>query len=196
MFSGNKIHVSVLEPANDVSVTSPSMSVNVSEDLTYTGTDLQSTDISSFSATQVTTDRPQAGDGKHHACIQQLPFTIGMSISGKCETISEDHIDTDTDHQSTVSLSMTAAHNPIVSKLLCGVEQHVCELDSSDVSVASPSMSVSVPEDFIYTDTNDQSPVVHSLPIQPAHNRSSKKRKRYSKGLARGWGNSKKDTSS
>ena len=164
--------------------------------LTLHGTDFQSTDLTSVSTTQVTTDRPQAGDGVHHACIQQFSLTVCMPSSGKYETFSEDHIDTDTDHQSTVSLSMTAAHDPIVSKLLCGVEQHVYELDSSDVSVASPSMSVSVPEDFIYTDTNDRYPVVPSLPIQPAHNRSSKKRKRYSKGLARGWGNSKKDTSS
>ena len=48
------------------------MSVNVPEDFTYTGTDLQSTDISSFSATQVLTDRIQAGDGKQHVCVQQL----------------------------------------------------------------------------------------------------------------------------
>ena len=68
MFSGNKIHVSVLESANDVSVTSSSMSVNVPEDFLYTGTDLQSTDISSFCATQVISDRIQAGDGKQHVC--------------------------------------------------------------------------------------------------------------------------------
>ena len=82
---------------------------------------------------------------------------------------------------------MTVAHDLIASNLLCGVEQHVYELDSSDVSVASPSMSVSVPEDFIYTDTNDQSPVVSSLPIQPAHNQPSKKRKRGKKGGTRNF---------
>ena len=81
---------------------------------------------------------------------------------------------------------MTVAHDSIATNLLSGVEQHVDELDSSDVSVASPSMSVSVPDDFIYTDTDDQSPVVPSLPTQPAHNQPSKKRKRYSKGNQRG----------
>ena len=180
MFSGNKIHVSVLEPASDVSVTSSSMSVNVPEVSTYTGTDFQSIDLTSSSTTQVTTDRPQAGDGMHHACIQHYFLHLYFS-SGKCETISEDHIDTDTDHQSSVSPSMTVAHDPIASNLLCGVEQHVYELDSSDVSVASPSMSVSVPEDFIYTDTNDQSTVVPALPIPPAHTQPFKRRKRGSR---------------
>ena len=70
MFSGNKLHISVLEPPNDVSVASPSMSVNVPEDFTYIGTDFQSTDITSISATQVTIDRIQAGDGKQHVCGQ------------------------------------------------------------------------------------------------------------------------------
>jgi hypothetical protein len=106
--------------------------------------------------------------------------------SGKCETISEDHIDTDTDHQPSVSPSMTVSHDPIASNLLCGVEQHVCQLDSSDVSVASSSMSKNVPEVCIDTDTNNQSPVVSSLPIQPVHRQSSKKRKRSSKGIQRG----------
>jgi hypothetical protein len=91
---------------------------------------------------------------------------------------------------------MAVAHDHIASNLPCGVEQHVYDSDHSDVSVASSSVSVSVPEDFIYTDTNDQSTVVPALPIPPAHNQTSKKRKRYSKGHARGWGNPKKDTSS
>ena len=72
MFSGNKIHVRVLEPASDVSVTSSSMSVMVPEDFTYTGTDFQSIDLTSSSITQVTTDRPQAGDGMHHPCTKQF----------------------------------------------------------------------------------------------------------------------------
>ena len=75
MFSGNKIHVSVLESASDVSVTSSSMCVNVPEDFTYTGTDIQSIDLTSSSTTQVTTDRPQAGDGMHHACTQHISYT-------------------------------------------------------------------------------------------------------------------------
>ena len=195
MFRGNKIHVRVLEPANDVSVTSSSMSVNVPEVSTYTGTDFQPIDLTSSAITQVTTDRPQAGDGMHHACIQHYFLHLYFS-SGKCETISEDHIDTVTDHQSSVSPSMAVAHDHIASNLPCGVEQHVYESDCSDVSMASSSVSVSVPEDFIYTDTNDQSTVVPALLIPPAHNQTSRKRKRYSKGLARGWGNPQKDTSS
>jgi hypothetical protein len=62
---------------------------------------------------------------------------------------------------------MAVAHDHIASNLPCGVEQHVYDSDHSDVSVASSSMSVSVPEDFIYTDTNDQSTVVSALPIHP-----------------------------
>ena len=89
-------------------------------------------------------------------------------------------------HQPSVSPSMTVAHDHIASNLPCGVKQHVYDSDHSDVSVASSSVSVSVPEDFIFTDTNDQSTVVPSLPIQPAHNQPTKKRKRYSKGKQRG----------
>ena len=168
MFSGNKIHVSVLEPASDVSVTSSSMSVMVPEDFTYTGTDIRSIDLTSSSITQVTTDKPQAGDGK-------------------CETIPEVHIDSVTDHQSSVSPSMTVAHDHIASNLLSGVEQHVYDSDYSDVSVASSSMSVSVPEDFIYTDTNDQSTVVPALPIPPAHTQPFKRRRRGKKGGTRNF---------
>jgi hypothetical protein len=74
---------------------------------------------------------------------------------------------------------MAVAHDHIASNLPCGVEQHVCDSDHSDVSVASSSVSVSVPEDFIYTDTNDQSTVVPALPIQlPVR----KKKKRSSRG--------------
>ena len=83
MFRGNKIHVRVLEPANDVSVTSSSMSVNVPEVSTYTGTDFQSIDLTSSATTQVTTDRPQAGDGMHHVCIQHslLQFVCFLQVS-------------------------------------------------------------------------------------------------------------------
>ena len=81
---------------------------------------------------------------------------------------------------------MTVAHDPIASNLLSGVEQHVYESDCSDVSVASSSVSVSIPEDFTFTDTNDQSTVVPALPIPPAHKQPTKKRKRYSKGKQRG----------
>ena len=49
MFRGNKIHVRVLEPANGVSVTSSSMSVNVPEVSSFTGTDFQSIDLTSSS---------------------------------------------------------------------------------------------------------------------------------------------------
>jgi hypothetical protein len=185
MFRGNKIHVRVLEPANDVSVTSSSMSVNVPEVSTYTGTDFQSIDLTSSATTQVTTDRPQAGDGMHHACIQHYVLHLYVS-SGKCETISEVLIDTDTDHQSSVSPSMTVAHDHIASNLPCGVEQHVYESDCSDVSVASSSVSVSVPEDFTYTDTNDQSTVVPTNSVLPALAQVSKKRKRTAKGTKRG----------
>ena len=76
MFRGNKIHVRVLDPANDVSVTSSSMSVNAPEVSTYTGTDFQSIDLTSFSTTQVSTNRSQAGDGMHHACSQQFSITV------------------------------------------------------------------------------------------------------------------------
>jgi hypothetical protein len=169
-----------LEPASDVSVTSSSMSVNVPGDFTYTGTDIQSIDLTSSATTQVTIDRPQAGDGMHHACTQHYLLHLYVS-SGKCESISEVLIDTDTDHQSSVSPSMTVAHDHIACKLPCGVEQHVYESDCSDVSVASSSVSVSVPEDFIYTDTNDQSTVVPALPIPPAHTQPFKRRKRGSR---------------
>ena len=82
MFRGSKIHVRVLEPANDVSVTSSSMSVNVPEVFTYTGTDFQSIDLTSSSTTQVITDRPQAGDGMHHACISNISYTcIFLQVS-------------------------------------------------------------------------------------------------------------------
>ena len=81
---------------------------------------------------------------------------------------------------------MTVAHDHIACKLPCGVEQHVYESDCSDASVASSSVSVSVPEDFTFTDTNDQSTVVPALPIPPAHTQPTKKRKRYSKGKQRG----------
>ena len=76
---------------------------------------------------------------------------------------------------------MTVAHDPIASNLLSGVEQHVYESDCSDVSVASSSVSVSIPEDFTFTDTNDQSTVVPALPIPPAHTQSFKRRKRGSR---------------
>ena len=82
---------------------------------------------------------------------------------------------------------MTVAHDPIASNLLSGVEQHVYDSDYSDVSVASSSMSVSVPEDFIYTDTNDQSTVVPALPIPPAHTQPFKRRKRGKKGGTRSF---------
>jgi hypothetical protein len=187
MFSGNKIHVRVLEPATDVSVTSSSMSVMVPEDFTYTGTDIQSIDLTSSSITQVTTDRPQAGDGMHHPCTQQFSLTNCMVYSGKYETISEDHIDSVTDHQASVLPSLTATHDLNAINLLSGVEQHVYDSDYSDVSVASSSMSVSVPEDFVYTDTNDQSTVVPALPIPPAHTQPFKRRKRGKKGGTRNF---------
>ena len=81
---------------------------------------------------------------------------------------------------------MTVAHDHIASNLPCGVEQHVYDSDHSDVSVASSSVSVSVPEDFIYTDTNDQSTVVPALPIPPAHTQPFKRRKRGSRSGKRG----------
>ena len=109
-----------------------------------------------------------------------------MAFPGKYETISEDHIDTDTEHQSSVSPSMTVAHDLIASNLLCGVEQHVYESDCSDVSVASSSVSVSVPEDFTYTDTNDKSTVLPTNSVLPALAQVSKKRKRTAKGTKRG----------
>ena len=82
---------------------------------------------------------------------------------------------------------MTVAHDPIASNLLSGVEQHVYESDCSDVSVASSSVSVSIPEDFTFTDTNDQSTVVPALPIPPAHTQPFKRRKRGKKGGTRNF---------
>ena len=75
---------------------------------------------------------------------------------------------------------MTAAHDRIAINLLSGVEQHVCEMESSDVSVASPSMSVGVPEDFIYSDTEvsmdtDTTPTAtNQLPVRKKKKRSSR----------------------
>ena len=75
---------------------------------------------------------------------------------------------------------MTVAHDLFAINLLSGVEQHVCEMESSDVSVASPSMSVSAPEDFIYTgtevsmDTDTTSTATNQPPVRKKKKRSSR----------------------